>query len=151
MVVFLWWCVVVWWCGAGGLDAEAEVYVLLVAGVGVGVVGGTAVELVALAQFASDEEAESYGAEAGGDPAYGLEESGFFFTILVVAREWESAGGFRSNVFVALGGAKHHILDDSSGTLVLDEMVVQRRWCFCVIGFLTLNVRKGCILSGVDC
>ena len=41
----------------GGLDAEAEVDVLFVAGVGVGVVGGAVVELVALAQFAADEEA----------------------------------------------------------------------------------------------
>ena len=32
-----------------GLDAKAEVYVLLVAGVGVEVVGGLAIELVALA------------------------------------------------------------------------------------------------------
>ncbi len=51
--------------GAAGLDAEAEVYVLLVAGVGVEVVGGAAVELVALAEFAADEEAKGDGSEAG--------------------------------------------------------------------------------------
>ncbi len=67
-----------------GLDAEAEVDVLLVAGVGVGVVGGAVVEPVALAEFAADEEAESYGAEAGGDPAYGLEEGGLFFVFVTV-------------------------------------------------------------------
>lgn len=58
----------------GSLDAEAEVYVLLVAGVGVGVVGGAVVELVTLAEFATDEEAECDRAETGGDPAYGLEK-----------------------------------------------------------------------------
>ena len=63
------------------LNAEAEVDVLLVAGVGVDVVGGAAVELVALAEFASDEEAEGYGAKAGGDPADGLDEGGFFFAL----------------------------------------------------------------------
>ena len=47
------------------LDSEAEVYVLLVACVGVGVVGGAVVELVALAEFAADEEAQSDGPQAG--------------------------------------------------------------------------------------
>jgi hypothetical protein len=80
--------------GGAGLDSEAEVYVLLVAGVRVKVVWGAAVELVALAEFASDEEAESYGSEAGGDPAYGLDEGGFLFGfILFVAREGKDAGG----------------------------------------------------------
>ena len=57
-----------------GLDAEAEVYVLLVAGVGVDVVGCAAVELVALTHLAADEEAKSYRAKTGGDPSDGLDE-----------------------------------------------------------------------------
>ena len=56
------------------LDAEAEVDVLLVAGVSVGVVGSAVVELVALAEFATDEEAKCDRAQTGGDPAYGLEK-----------------------------------------------------------------------------
>jgi hypothetical protein len=75
------------------LDAEAEVYVLLVAGVSVEVVRGAAVELVALAEFASDEQAESYRSEAGGDPAYGFDEGGFFFAVLGLFRKRENAGG----------------------------------------------------------
>jgi len=47
------------------LDAQAYVQILLVAGVGVEVVGGAAVELVALAEFATDEEADRDGSEAG--------------------------------------------------------------------------------------
>ena len=76
------------------LDAQAEVYVLLVAGVGVEVVGSAAVELVALAELASDEEAESHGAEAGGDPADGLDEGGFFRLLVVfgLAGKGEDAG-----------------------------------------------------------
>ena len=58
----------------GYLNAEAEVYVLVVAGVGVEVVGGLAVELVALAEFSSYDEAEGYGTQAGGDPSEGLDE-----------------------------------------------------------------------------
>ena len=53
--------------GAGdraGLDAEAEVDVLLIAGVGVKVVRGAAVELITLTEFAADEEAQSYSSEA---------------------------------------------------------------------------------------
>jgi hypothetical protein len=60
-------------CG-GLLDAEAEVYIFFVARVGVEVVGGAAIELVALAEFAAYEEAERYGTETGGDPTYGLDE-----------------------------------------------------------------------------
>src|ERR1700733_436536 len=63
------------------LDSEAEVYVLFVAFVGVEVVGGAAVELVALAEFAAYEEAESYGSESGGDPAEGLEHGGLFVLV----------------------------------------------------------------------
>ena len=69
--------------GRVALDAQAEVYVLLVAGVGVEVVGGAAVELVALAEFAAYEEAEGYGSESGGDPAEGLEDGGLFVLVLV--------------------------------------------------------------------
>jgi hypothetical protein len=62
----------------GWLDAEAEVYILLVAGVGVEVVGGAAVELVTLAEFAAYEEAEGYSAEGCGDPADGLHDRRIF-------------------------------------------------------------------------
>jgi hypothetical protein len=61
------------------LDAEAEVYILLVSGVGVEVVRGAAVELVTLAKFASEKEAESDRTEAGGDPADGFEDGGVLF------------------------------------------------------------------------
>ena len=54
------------------LDAEAEIYILLVAGVGVEIVGGAAVELVALAQLAADEQAQGDGSESGRNPADGL-------------------------------------------------------------------------------
>ena len=49
--------------GAGdraGLDAEAEVDVLLVAGVGVKVVRGAAVELIPLPQLCADEQSERH-------------------------------------------------------------------------------------------
>jgi hypothetical protein len=109
-----------------GLDAEGEVYVLLVAGVGVEVVGGAAVELVALAEFAADEEAESDRTEAGGDPAYGLDKGGLFFAFFVLfgAREGEDTGGVFGCVIVAGCGAEHHSLDDSSGLLEFRETVV---------------------------
>ena len=71
------------------LGAEAVVDVLLVAGVGVEVVGGSAVELVALADLAADEEADGYGSEASGDPADGFDERGVFLIVVVVLRAWE--------------------------------------------------------------
>ena len=54
-----------------GLDTEAEVYVLLVAGVRIEVVGSAAVELIALADFAAHEEPERDGSQTSGDPADG--------------------------------------------------------------------------------
>jgi hypothetical protein len=85
--------------GTTGLDAETEIYVLLVTGVGVEVVGSTAVELVTLAKFASYKQAESDGAEAGRDPAHGLDERGLFlgfiffaFARKIATRKGESAG-----------------------------------------------------------
>src|SRR5580704_1595558 len=132
-----------------GLGAEAEVYVLLVAGVGVGVVRGPAVELVAVAEFASDEEAESYGSEAGGDPAYGFDQGRLFlFAVLSLTGEGKDSGDVLvEGVCVAGCGAGRHILDDSSGALVLGKTVVLLRCRFCVIGFLTLIDSKGCNLS----
>ena len=94
------------------LDAEAEVYVLLVAGVGVEIVGGAVVEAVALAEFASDEEAESYGAEASGDPTNGLDEGRFFFLFVVAGllRKWEGAADSYVFGFVIVAGfrTEHH-------------------------------------------
>jgi hypothetical protein len=93
------------------LDAETEIYVLLVAGVGVEVVGGAAVELVALAEFASDEQAESYGSETGGDPAYGFDEGSFFFVVFRLLGERKDAGGgdvLGCGVIDAGFGAKLH-------------------------------------------
>jgi hypothetical protein len=132
-----------------GLDAEAEVYVLLVTGVGVEIVGGTAVELIALAEFASDEEAESHRTETGGDPAYGFNQCGFFFfrVSLFALGEGENRGGRHFlgwGVAVTGCGTEHHILDDSSGALKFGETVVVIRCCFCVIGSWTPNNSKGC-------
>jgi hypothetical protein len=130
------------------LDAEAEVYVLLVTGVSVEIVRGTAVELVALAEFPPDEEAESYGAEAGRDPAYGFNQCGLFFRVILLAvGEGQDAGGRHFlgwGVAVAGCGAEPHIVDDSSGGLKFDETVVLIRCCFCVIASLTPNDSKGC-------
>src|SRR5271163_3470019 len=142
--------------GSWSLNAETEVYVLFVAGVGVEVVGGAVVEAIALAEFASDEEAESYSAEAGGDPADGLDEGRFFFflfivPILPVARKGKGAGDggvVCLSVWVAGCGAELHDLDDSpgasgiGGTVVIDEMLLS---CHLSSAFLTLSVRKGCI------
>ena len=103
----------------GWLDAEAEVYVLLVAGVGVEVVGGAAVELVALADLATDEEADGYGSEAGRDPADGLDEGGLFVLFLSLARgrgraEGRWRGGPRCWCRGRFG-AELHAMDDSAG------------------------------------
>ena len=86
---------------------------------------------------------KSHRAEAGGDPAYGLEEGGFFFVFVTVpisvVGEGDGAGDGRvlgGSVFVAGCGAKHHDLDDISGALLLRETVVRARCCFRVIGSL---------------
>ncbi len=97
------------------LDSEAEVYVLLVARVRVGVVGGAVVELVALAELAADEEAQSYRAQTGGDPADGLDER----RILFVVREWRRGRHDGDFVGFVIGdaavGEEPHAMDDSAG------------------------------------
>ena len=52
-----------------GLDAEAEVDVRLVAGVGVEVIRRLVVELIAQAKLAAYEQAKGDCAQTGGDPA----------------------------------------------------------------------------------
>ena len=135
-----------------GLDSEAEVDVLLVAGVGVGVVGGAVVELVALAEFAADEEAESYGAEAGGDPAYGLDEGGFFFVFVTVPISVVGEGEVPVTDASSVGAS-------SSRDVVRNIMIwmISQARCCCVklssergAAFVssahwTLRARKGCI------
>lgn len=59
------------------LDADTEVDVLLIAGMGVEVIGGTPVELVPLAEFAPDDKTNGQHADASRNPAYGLEQGRF--------------------------------------------------------------------------
>lgn len=59
------------------LDAEAEVYVFLIAGVGVEVIGRPVVELVAQPKFAAYKQAQSHGSKTGRDPADRLDEGRF--------------------------------------------------------------------------
>lgn len=96
------------------LDAEAEVYVFLVAGVGVEVVGRAVAELIAESEFPAYEEAQSYGAEAGGDPADGLEEGRFLLFSWGIFGEGD---GEILGVFAeaTVAGTKLHIEDDSAG------------------------------------
>jgi len=130
-------------------DSQAEVYVLFIARVGVEVVGGAAIELVALAEFASDEQAESYRSEAGGDPAHGLDEGRLFFLRFGsrLLGEGKCAGGgdvLRPGVIGATWRTEHYHLDDSSGVPQIAELGLLLRSLFCVIGLLTLRVKKGC-------
>jgi hypothetical protein len=111
----------VFWLGIVGmmpmLDAEAEVYILLVAGVGVEVIRRATIELVPLTHLAANEETESHCAEAGGDPAYGFDKSRFIVVHLVLIRERELGCG---RDIIGLGardpkiGAKLHAMDDTS-------------------------------------
>ena len=78
--------------GFPGLDAYAELHVALVASVGVEVVGGAAGELVALTDLAAYDEAERKGADAGGDPADGLEEGWLRLGVVGIA-EWAGSPG----------------------------------------------------------
>jgi hypothetical protein len=114
---------------------------------GVEIVGRAAVELVALAEFASDEQAESYRAEAGGDPAHGFDEGRLLLVLgFRLPGEGESAGDgdiLRCGIVGASWRAKHYHLDDSSGVLQIAETVLRVRSLFCVIGLLTLKVKKG--------
>jgi hypothetical protein len=93
------------------------------------IVGGAAVELVALAEFAAYEKTKSNGTESGGDPANRFDESGLlilFFVKLFVAsfimfeaREWErgSGGDFLGcSVFGPRLGTEDHVLNDSAGS-----------------------------------
>jgi hypothetical protein len=110
------------------LDTEAEVDVLFIAGVGVEVVRSAAIELVPLAEFASNEQAESYRAEAGRDPAYSLDEGRFLFAVLIsipiLAGEGNRRGDLLGCEVVRGCGVRRHIKDDSSGLRELDETVV---------------------------
>src|ERR1700722_3151293 len=103
-----------------GLDAEAEVYVLLVAGVGVDVVGGAAVELVALTHLAANEETERDRAETGRDPADGLDEGRFVVVVVKLflrgkrqrRGDRDSLGGRAEAAEI---GAELHGMDDIAG------------------------------------
>ena len=101
-----------------GLDAQADFYVGFVAGVGVEVVWGTAVELITLANLAADEETECDCAEACGYPADGLNEGRFFVFLFfgewkrfhIVSRDILFGSGFQD----AEIGEELHVMDDSA-------------------------------------
>jgi hypothetical protein len=136
----------------GLLDAEAEVYVLLIARVCVEVVRGATIELVALTEFTSDEEAESYCPEARGDPAYGFDEGRFLLAVrlLHLSRERKSVRDgavLRRGVIVALCGAKPHAMDDSSRLIEIAETVVRFRCRFRVIGSFDVELVERLHLS----
>jgi hypothetical protein len=96
------------------LDTEAEVYALFIAGMGVKVVGGAVVEFVPEAKFAANEEAQSNGAEAGGDPAEGFKEGGF---PLILKGVFGGRGRDILKIFAQAAGARTelHNVDDSAG------------------------------------
>src|SRR5271170_3454324 len=107
--------------GVSRLDAEADVHVLLVAGVRVEVVGGAAVELVPLAELAVQEKTKSNGSKTSGDPANGLDQGGLLVLIFVAfeAGKWERGSGgdfLGSGVFGPRFGTEHHALNDSAGS-----------------------------------
>ena len=91
---------------------------LLVAGVGVEIVGGAAVELAALAQLASDEKAKCYCAQTRRDPADGLDEGRLFW---LFGKRGRSGGhGFFGFIVEDVGFAEGpHGFDDSAGCIVL--------------------------------
>ena len=101
------------------LDAEAYFYVFFVAGVGVEVVWGAAVELVALADLAADEETEGDCAQACGDPADGLDEGRLF--VFLTFRKWQRFYGVGRDILFGPGfedaeiGEELHAMDDSAG------------------------------------
>src|SRR5271154_5208512 len=136
--------------GFAELDAETEVYVLFIAGVGIEVVGGPAVELVTLAEFASDEKAESDRSEAGRDPAYGLNKGRLLFVVGVLpfAGERNSARDRSGGVVVAFCGAKPHAMNDSSRSEEISETDVRLDASFVSSALLTQNMNKGCTLIG---
>ena len=108
-----------------GLDSEAEVDVLLVAGVGVGVVGGAVVEPISLAEFAANEEAQSHGAQAGGDPAHGLDEGGLFFTLIAVSISVVGEGDGAVDGRVLGGSASSRDVERN----IMIWMIAQARCC----------------------
>src|SRR5476649_1193116 len=59
----------------GCLDADAKLYLLLVAGVRVEVVRGAPLELVALADLAADHQADGHRADPGRDPGRGAQKA----------------------------------------------------------------------------
>jgi hypothetical protein len=101
-----------------GLDAEAYLYVGFVACVGVEVVGGAAVELIALAKLAADEETECDCAEACGYPSDGLDEGRFF--VFLFFREWKRFHIVSRDILFGSGfedaeiGEESHVMDDSA-------------------------------------
>ena len=114
-----------------GLRAEAEVYVLFIAGVGVGVVGRAAIELVALTDFAADEETQCDGAEACGDPADGLDEGRFF--VFLFFGKWKRFHGVVRDILFGPSfedaeiGEELHAMDDSAGCGLLADSTLEER------------------------
>jgi hypothetical protein len=105
-------------------DAHAELYILgLVAGVGVEVVGCAAVELVALAELAADDDAERERGGTGGDPADGTQN--------LVAAVRCTAGGFIDGFFdlgaeFAEGARPVHVGNHNAGSLRLGNSVLRQ-------------------------
>lgn len=114
-----------------GLRAEAEVYVLFIAGVGVGIVGRAAIELVALTDFATDKETQCDGAEACGDPADGLDEGRFF--VFLFFRKWKRFHGVVRDILFGPSfedaeiGEELHAMDDSAGCGLLADSTLEER------------------------
>jgi len=102
-----------------GLDAEAYLYVGFVAGVGVEVVGGASVELIALADLAADEETECDCSETCGYPSYGFDEGRFF--VFLFFGEWKRFHIVSRDILFRPGfedaeiGEELHSMDDSAG------------------------------------
>ena len=67
--------------GGRGLDADAKLGRLLVAGARVEVVGGAALELIARTKFATDVEADCGNGHTYGDPSNNLEGLGLLFVV----------------------------------------------------------------------
>jgi hypothetical protein len=99
--------------------------------VGVEVVGSAAVELVALTDFAADEEPESDGAESRGDPADGLDEGGLLvFLFLRKGKCFHRVGRgilFGPGFEDAEIGEELHAMDDSAGRGPLADSILGGR------------------------
>jgi hypothetical protein len=96
------------------LNTDAEVYALFIAGMGVKVVGGAVVELIAKAKFAAYEEAQSHGAETGRDPPDGFKKRRF---PLIREEVFSGRDGEVLEIFAQATGARRelHNVDDSAG------------------------------------